>query len=355
MTTRRRAIAIAVAISLTAGAASAQTPAPSAPSAPPAAPPAPAASAPPATPAEAPNPKVEEARDAFRIGSALAKQAQWLDALAAFERSAKLRPHAVTTYNIAFCERALGRYTRAKKSFRRALEAPANELPAALANEARGYLAEIEQRTARAVVSLTKPGAGIAVDGRPLEATGGTAAHPELVAGTRDPGPPEAVGAPSFLLLVDPGTHVIVVSVPGAPDAIVTRDFAPGGSMTLTLDPSRPDKPPGASGRRVGAAIAFGVGGASAVAGALFGAFAIKNKKDLDDLCPLKSACPKSAQGTIDAMNTFALVSTIGVAVAVAGAGVGTVLIATDTKTARPTSSLSPVIGPGYAGIRGSF
>src|SRR6185437_8269134 len=110
------------------------------------------AAARPAAAQPAPDPTIEEAREAFRVGSALAKQAAWTDALASFERSAKLKPHAVTTYNIAFCERALGHFTRARHAFQHALDAPATELPPNLRDEALGYLAEIEKRLARITI-----------------------------------------------------------------------------------------------------------------------------------------------------------------------------------------------------------
>src|SRR3954471_1195612 len=67
-------------------------------------------------------PEVEQAREAFVQGAALARDAQWGAALASFARSARLRPHAWTTYNIAVCERALGKYVLARRSFAGALE-----------------------------------------------------------------------------------------------------------------------------------------------------------------------------------------------------------------------------------------
>src|SRR5438477_204503 len=73
-------------------------------------------------PAAADEEAVSEARQRFVEGADLVKRAQWAEALAAFERSDRLRPHAVTRYNIGACERALGRYARARASFERALE-----------------------------------------------------------------------------------------------------------------------------------------------------------------------------------------------------------------------------------------
>ena len=48
------------------------------------------------------------AHAAFREGTLLARQARWVDALDAFERSDALHAHAITTYNIGYCERLLG-------------------------------------------------------------------------------------------------------------------------------------------------------------------------------------------------------------------------------------------------------
>src|SRR5260221_14539435 len=67
----------------------------------------------------------DEARQAFREGVTLVKKAQWAEALLAFERSARLRPHPTTTFSIGACERALGRYVRAGAAFRRALSGSA--------------------------------------------------------------------------------------------------------------------------------------------------------------------------------------------------------------------------------------
>ena len=70
------------------------------------------------------DPNVERAREAFRLGSTLARQGQWQDALSAYERSAELRPHAVTTYNIGYVERALGHLTDRGGSWRLPLSHP---------------------------------------------------------------------------------------------------------------------------------------------------------------------------------------------------------------------------------------
>jgi hypothetical protein len=319
----------------------------------------------PDAPAEAP--EVQEARDAFRLGVSLVKQGQWSDALAAFERSLRLKPDAVTAFNVGYCERALGRLTRARRSFSNALAT--GELPADKAVETRGYLAEIEARLARAVTTLSPPGATVAVDGRPLEAPAGGATGPEIVAGTRDPGPPEAVGAASFTLVLDPGKHVIVVGAPGRPDVVVTRDLAPGATETLALDAAPPIAPPPAvpapapapppaptSPRRLGAYVAFGAGGVGAVVGAVFGGLAVVKKGNLAGVCPTRDDCASSSQGTIHAMNAFATTSTVGVVAAAAGVVTGTLLLVTSAPPSpAPRGGAAIAIGPGRASIRVSF
>src|SRR5689334_11653313 len=55
-------------------------------------------------------PHVVEARARFDEGAKLAEVGRYDDALSSFARSHALRPHAVTTYNMATCERALSHY-----------------------------------------------------------------------------------------------------------------------------------------------------------------------------------------------------------------------------------------------------
>jgi hypothetical protein len=185
-----------------------------------------------------------EARAQFVHGTELVKKTQWAEALAAFEQSASRRPHAVTTFNIAVCERAIGRYTRARKMLLLALEqggTAGRELPESLAVEAKTYLDEINRLLPRARVRLEPANADLAVDGRPLEALAptasdtGAASRLVLVAGVRAPDRGEPPPSASFELLLDPGAHVITLSRKGFADAVVNRSFAPGSTTDLEL------------------------------------------------------------------------------------------------------------------------
>jgi hypothetical protein len=200
------------------------------------------ADAAPPTPTAPETADVTKARDEFVAGAELVKKAQWAEALAAFERSAKLRPHAVTTYDIGACLRAMGQYTRARETFARALadndKSGGAQLSESLVSDSKGYIAEIDHLLATVTVQLTPANAAIAVDGRPLEAQPG-APTPTLVAGTLPPGAgaPPPVGV--FKLVLDPGAHVVTLSRKGFADAIVNRTFLPGSATDMKLELDR--------------------------------------------------------------------------------------------------------------------
>jgi hypothetical protein len=175
--------------------------------------------------------RLAEARQLFQSGTQLVKAAQWYEALGAFERSHALRPHAVTAFNLAACERALGRYTRARLRFGEALAATDPAVPPALADEMRTDLRELDGLLVHAAVELEPADAGIAVDGRPLQNDRDGVAS----AGLAEPGPGRAAPAARFELIADPGAHLIVLSRPGFSDAVVRVTWAPATRPRLPL------------------------------------------------------------------------------------------------------------------------
>lgn len=189
--------------------------------------------------ARADDDSVTQAREEFLKGAALVKNAQWAEALAEFERSAALRPHAVTTYNIGACQRAMGRYTLARETFLRARAqndaAQGADLPQGVVVEMKGYLDEIDHLLVDVELTLDPPGGAIAIDGRPLASSTSSAGAPIQVAGIRAPGPAEPASEPKFHVLLDPGAHVFTVSRKGFSDAVVNKTFTPGAAVKLEL------------------------------------------------------------------------------------------------------------------------
>src|SRR5262249_36613395 len=161
-----------------------------------------------------------------------AKRAQWAEALVAFEGSAKLRPHAVTTYNIGYCHRALGHYTLARDVLLRAITendaSKGAQLADALVAEDRALVGEIDRLLATVAVTLDPPNAEVTVDGRPLLAKDGA-----LVAGVREPGKGEAPPSGAFKVLVDPGAHVFTFTRPGFAAQVVNRTVPPGATIEM--------------------------------------------------------------------------------------------------------------------------
>lgn len=180
---------------------------------------------------------VDEARAAFARGAELAKDAQWGAALASFERSAKLHPHAWTTYNIAVCERALGQYVRARRMFARALDErrPDADLPEATVADIQRFEAEIDQLVADLDVTLDPADASMAIDGSPLEAAPGGA----LFAGTLPAGPGKPPPAAHFHVVLDPGTHVLTIARQGYSTALQTETLRPGEHKSVRLVAAR--------------------------------------------------------------------------------------------------------------------
>jgi hypothetical protein len=191
-------------------------------------------------PTSAESPEVVTARREFLSGAELVKQERWAEALAAFERASSQKAHAITSFNIAQCERALGQYTRARRSLLQALEqdrvSNETELPPNARNEARGMLDELERILIRVTVNLRPEEAALAVDGRPLErAPEDGQGTPLLVAGTHAPGPGAPIQLPTFRVLMNPGAHVFIVSQRGYQDIVLNRSFPPGASAALDL------------------------------------------------------------------------------------------------------------------------
>jgi hypothetical protein len=341
----------------------------------------PGEAAPPASPDEAAAPASDDdaradAREAYRQGTALARDARWDEALAAFERSYALQPHPITSYNIAFCERAVGHYTRAYALARRALEehedGTLGALTETLLASARSHLDQAKQRVARVQVTVTPPDARLVVDGRPLESAEGDEGAPILLAGTREAGPSEALPEGRAEVWLDPGAHVFVMSHDGT-DTAVTRRFAPGARGELELvakekavvevarpapaAPVRVEAPPP---DRTWAYVALGTGAAGLIAGGITGWIAMSKRSDLLDACgPTRKDCPPEDQRRIDSMNLFADLSTIGFAVGGAGIALGTVLWLTadsgSTDGAADTARYELRVGPASASVAGRF
>ena len=193
----------------------------------------PAAAQAPAPPAAAEPSDALRAREEFRAGGRLVEQSEWAAALAAFERSLALRAHALTIYNIGVCQRFLGRYTLAAHTLRLALSRSEGsaELPDLFRDQAKAYVDEIDRKLARISITVSQPEATLAIDGRPLSG----ASPGELVAGIAPPGEGKRVPAARFVVVADPGAHVLTFQLEGHDTVEVRRDLKPGATEELSM------------------------------------------------------------------------------------------------------------------------
>lgn len=318
------------------------------------------------------SPAVTQARAAFQEGIAFAKAERWALALDALGRSDALHPHAITTYNIGYCERQLGHLTRARKLLARSLvdhrARGGVELPADLVSAAQTYLSELDRQIARVTMTIT-PGA-VAVDGRPLELGESGGPRPVLLAGTRGVGQAEVPPAFTFDVLVDPGTHVFVLSVKDQADIVANETLAPGSQITLqlgvpeattntnTVAPSAPEASYTEKPNRAPAFVALGIGAAGLAVGTVSGLLAFGKRHDVSNACQGTNA--DDCVSKRDSGNLAADISTgafIGGGMAVA---VGAVLFfaAPGSKTSKAASlkpQAHPVVGWGALGLEGRF
>jgi hypothetical protein len=325
-----------------------------------------------ATPAESDG-ALAEARAAFQQATALARQGGWVDALHAFEHSAALHPHAITTYDIGFCERVLGHWTRARRMLLRALDEHeahgGAELPLDLIAATQAFLGEADRQIARVRVSIPSEGGALGIDGRPLEVADTRAQGPVLVGGTRAMGPAEVPPAARFEVELDPGEHVFVLVSSDRPDVVVTETLAPGSQSVLELR-ARPYESRGLRreaqrARRVNlkpAFIALGIGAAGVVVGGVTGLVALGKKSDVAAACSPTGdyvSCDSRRSGA----NLAADASTTGFAVGGVGLAVGALLFIlapeAPSEASPPAASrrteVRPWVGWQSLGVDGEF
>jgi len=107
--------------------------------------------------------------------------------------------------------------------------------------------------------------------------------------------------------------------------------------------------------------VAFGIGGAGLIFGAITGLLAVGDHSTLSTNCP-NGTCPPSQSGNLSSYHTMGALSTVGFIVAGVGAAAGVVLLiaqpkADSTGASPPAAGLwiSPAIGLGSVGAVGTF
>lgn len=199
------------------------------------------------------------------------------------------------------------------------------ESPADRKEKAKALLADAAAKVGTVVLTVEPADAVVTVDGVASEVKSGE------------------------MVYVEAGTHHTLIAKKGTEtaEAEVTLDAGQRKSIDLRI---------GKSGERsmVLPGIAFGVGGAGLVLGAVTGGLALAKTGELQSKCGSALDCPESLRGQGDTTVALSRASTVGFVVAGVGAAVGVVLLLLPTKP-KATASVGLTMGPAYLGVKGAF
>ncbi|MGK3967317.1 hypothetical protein WMF38_24480 [Sorangium sp. So ce118] len=286
------------------------------------------------------------AQTLFEEGRRLMEAKSYAEACPKLAESQRLRPGTGTLLNLALCNEALGRTATAWGQFKEALFASKKEGNAAREAFAQEHIGALEPRLSKIQLNAeSTPGLLIRIDAYDI--------------------PAAALGTP---IPIDPGSHQVEATASGYTvwsttvqvgenadlKTIAIPKLQPAPAAAATAGPQGPAAgsgvgnggSAGGGGLRTAGFVIGGAGAAVLGVGAVFGILAAGQASDAEDdptLCPGKQCSPRGRE-EIDAAETKALVSTIGIGVGVAALGAGAILVL--------TSGPSTTEGAPAAGVR---
>jgi hypothetical protein len=294
------------------------------------------------------------AKDAYTTATALFKLGDFTMAEAKYKEAYDLEKDPRLVFDMAVCERGLHHYARMAALLRRFKD----EAAANISDEDRGKvddaLAAIPKYIGQVTVSVDGAGASVTVDG---EAAGVT-----------------PLAAPVSL---DPGKHTVVVRKEGYVTVERPISVAAGESTTLTIgllaqgspqgsgkapaatgvaaEPSpAPQEGAGGLGWRVLTLGGAGLAGVGVVVGTITGVVALSDATTFKNSCQ-GMLCPTSADHDKQSALSLGTVSTVAFVVAGVGATAFVVGLLGGRGSKQEAASIAPWIGPGSAGLSGSF
>jgi hypothetical protein len=305
---------------------------------------------------------VARAQDLFVQGKRLMAQKQLDDACPKFAESARLDRSSGVVLALGICYEAQGKTASAWGAFTEALS-----------------LARRDGRHDRETVATTR---ARALESQLSRATIVLAAADTSRSGLEVKEDAAVLGSVSWKdAPVDPGSHTLEVTAPGfSPYKTTFNTAASGATVTVTVPPLEPLPEPASAPavvaspsevappvvrkptvwRPVGIA-SMGVGAAGLSVGAILGALAIGKVSDVHRNCPTNPCPNASAVSDNQSAGQLADAST-GAFIAggvLAAAGILMFTVAPSSRTeaapAAPAALMHPVLGPGYAGVGGSF
>lgn len=286
-----------------------------------------------------------EAQRLFLEGRAAVERGDYAAGCPKFEESLKIVRRAGTLLNLAQCEDHAGRLRPALDYWNEGAKQldPTDERLAL----ARKRIAELEARVPKLTVSLasTAPaGVVVRVDGAPL--------------------PAAEIGAARQM---DPGSHEVVLLVPGQPEQRLPVELAEGdrkevllqvapGERSVMLVPGKGGPSGGDDGRRTLGLVLGGVGVAGLVAAGVTGGMIMARDGDIDAACPDQRCTPQGRE-LIRGSTPLLVVNGIAWGVGLVGLGAGAWLFFTSGDKGAPATALdaAPLPGGAWVSMRRSF
>jgi len=306
----------------------------------------------------------ESAQKHVAEGDRLSGERDFAGALRAYKSAAAITNTPPVALQVARTQEALGYFIEARDGYDKvARTAPSpGDPPAydAARTEADGLSARIVDRIPTVVVSVSGRPSGtlptVTVDN--VEVASASSALPRRL---------------------NPGKHTIRVTLEGYQPATMDFELREGENRSvdvpLVVDPNAGKagaepaaapaivtSPGGASGSSDNYDrsmtffhVGLVVGGTGLVVGSVFGVISLARASSAKENCNSDDRCTPAAQADIDTSTTLANVSNVGFGVAVVGAGLAIYGLVTRPSRTRSALVVTPVIGPGSAGITGRF
>ena len=278
---------------------------------------------------------------------------EWKAGIDLLEEANALYPNPALLFNIAYgYEQLGGRCVDAISAYGRYFAACADKACPELAT---AHAKESETRAAcigQVQVETDPIGAILTVDGK-------------------------GVGTSPTTLNLSPGPHTLVASKVNRQDEQKLVEVEPGKSQfaRFTLPPTQPVVPvaPSASAPealhavaeapeppdRTAVWIAFGAGGVGLATGGLFAALTSSAVQDRNranaDFIAAKSGSRSKVKGLDDDARRDQLLAFVGFGLGLAGAATGATLLLLEEQPEGAAAGTTPVAGPGYLGLCGSF
>ncbi len=311
------------------------------------------------------------ARDLAEQGQDALERQDFATAADRFSRAAQIVHVPTLTLGLARADVGLGKWVAAEELYSRMVRegAPAGSPPvfAQAVADAQRDLDALRPRIPSVVINVSGAGASgakVTLDGAPV---------PGALIGVNRP--------------VDPGPHLVRADAPGfAPvETSVTSVERRAETVTLTIDrpasaaelppppttgplsvpanvrPAPPAEPPlpqpheGVSPRKTAGFVLIDVGAAGLIMGAVTGGLAIAKHNTLVSKCSM-GHCPTSEDGDLKTYHLMAGLADAGVIAGGALAATGVILFVLSPKYAKPRDAwVTPVVGAGYLGVKGSF